>query len=51
MLEADLLGSASGVCYFILFICFSYLLHLGSCLYALTAFLGTYIIVVSAMPK
>ena len=37
--------------YLIGFICFSYMLHLGSCLYAMTAFSGTYIIVVSAMLK
>ena len=51
MLEADLLGSASGVCYLIAFICFLYMLHLGSFLYALTASLGTYIIVVPAILK
>ena len=45
------MGSASGVCYLIGFICFLYLLHLGSFLYALTASLGTYIIVVSPILK
>ena len=37
--------------YLILFICFSYMLHSGSCLYSLTASLGTYIIVVSPIIK
>lgn len=37
--------------YFIGFICFLYLLHLGSFLYALIASKGTYIIVVSLILK